>query len=268
MFSRSTTSKQFFPSKTIVKRAQCSLLTSLFYRFFNDSGYKEYLENAVNFNRKLNEERKMRLPYIDGQTGVAQRHYNSMRNARERMPVPDRDVDPGKVICYPQKHWHKKRYQYLKYFMAPKHRFDPEADMHTISQVENPSAMNSIGASNTSSMINEDSNHSGGASVNKDDGQSRDGWSYYEDDIYNDGSIMEDDGNSDGSDYDYEDASYGSRKRKGDTPRGRGKKAKKGGSKGGPRRSHVEPLPDCEKPFSCERKFGRNRVAVRRTNRT
>lgn len=45
-------------------------------RFFNDSAYKDYLENAVNFNRKLNEERKMRLPYIDGQTGVAQRHYN------------------------------------------------------------------------------------------------------------------------------------------------------------------------------------------------
>ena len=87
----------------------------------------------------------MRLPYIDGQTGVAQRHYNvsksaptdarshlslfvvcvyfqGMRNRRERMPPPDNNVDPGKVICYPQKHWHKKRYQYLKYFMAPKHR--------------------------------------------------------------------------------------------------------------------------------------------------
>ena len=49
---------------------------SIPYRFFNDSAYKDYLENAVGFNRKLNEERKMRLPYIDGQTGVAQRHYN------------------------------------------------------------------------------------------------------------------------------------------------------------------------------------------------
>ena len=48
----------------------------MFKRFFNDSAYKDYLENAVSFNRKLNEERKMRLPYIDGQTGVAQRHYN------------------------------------------------------------------------------------------------------------------------------------------------------------------------------------------------
>ena len=48
--------------------------------------------------------------------------FQGMRNRRERMPPPDNNVDPGKVICYPQKHWHKKRYQYLKYFMAPKHR--------------------------------------------------------------------------------------------------------------------------------------------------
>ena len=84
--------------------------------FFNNSGYKEYLENAVAFNRKLNEERKMRLPYIDGQTGVAQRHYNSQRLKRERMP----GRKPGQIYSYPQKHWKKKRYQYLRYFMQPK----------------------------------------------------------------------------------------------------------------------------------------------------
>ncbi len=61
--------------------------------FFNNSGYKDYLENAVAFNRKLNEERKMRLPYIDGQTGVAMRHYNSQRFKRERMP----GSKPGQV---------------------------------------------------------------------------------------------------------------------------------------------------------------------------
>jgi hypothetical protein len=35
-----------------------------FFRFFDDPGYKEYLESAASFNRKLNEERKMRLPYV------------------------------------------------------------------------------------------------------------------------------------------------------------------------------------------------------------
>ena len=28
----------------------------------------------------------MRIPYVDGQTGVAMKHYNNTRVARERMP--------------------------------------------------------------------------------------------------------------------------------------------------------------------------------------
>ena len=88
----------------------------IFSSFFNEPGYKDYLENAMAFNRKLNEERKMRLPYIDGQTGVAQRHYNLQRNRRERMP----GARPGQIYSYPQKHWKKKRYQYLRYFLQPR----------------------------------------------------------------------------------------------------------------------------------------------------
>ena len=33
----------------------------------NRDSYKEYVENAIAYNRKMNEERKMRIPYIDGQ---------------------------------------------------------------------------------------------------------------------------------------------------------------------------------------------------------
>ena len=92
---------------------------------------------------------------IDSQTGVAQRHYNSERLKRERMP----GVRQGQIYSYPQKHWRKKKYQYLKYFLQPK-RFDPEAEMHTISQVENPSVNP---AANTANIPpNEDSNTSGG----------------------------------------------------------------------------------------------------------
>ena len=97
----------------------------------------------------------MRLPYIDSQTGVAQRHYNSERLKRERMP----GRKMGQIYTYPQKHWRKKTYQYLKYFMQPK-RFDPESEMHTISQVENPSAASSATTNNI--PPNEDSNTSGG----------------------------------------------------------------------------------------------------------
>merc|ERR1711936_963990 len=156
--------------------------------FFADSSYKEYLESAVSFNRKLNEERKMRLPYIDSQTGVAQRHYNSERLKRERMP----GRKMGQIYTYPQKHWRKKTYQYLKYFMQPK-RFDPESEMHTISQVENPSAASSATTNNI--PPNEDSNTSGGQ-------ENKGEWPYYDED----GFMDEDDMPSPDSDFEYEDS--------------------------------------------------------------
>ncbi len=120
-----------------------ALPLSLFRSFFNDPGYKEYLENACSFNRKLNEERKMRIPYIDGQTGVAQRHYDNQRSKRERMPPEARmraGGQHGQILSYPRKSWKKKRYQYLKFFMQPRRSvYDPESEMHVISQIENPS---------------------------------------------------------------------------------------------------------------------------------
>ena len=70
----------------------------------------------MSFNRKLNEERKNRLPYIDSQTGMAQGHYNSERNRRERMP----GLRQGQIYSYPQRQWRKRKYQYLGYFMASK----------------------------------------------------------------------------------------------------------------------------------------------------
>lgn len=67
-------------------------------RFLNTNKYKELAENTMSFNRRLNEERKMRIPYIDGQTGVAQKHYDNYRTARERMP----GRRTGQVYTYPQ----------------------------------------------------------------------------------------------------------------------------------------------------------------------
>jgi len=219
--------------------------------FFDNKDYKEYLESAVSFNRKLNEERKMRLPYIDSQTGVAQRHYNSERLKRERMP----GQKMGQIYTYPQKHWRKKKYQYLKYFLQPK-RFDPEAEMHTISQVENPSAASSA---TTTNIIppNEDSNTSGGQD-NKGE------WPYYDEE----GFMDDDDMVGPDSDDSYED-SFSKKKGKGGGGGGRkgGGRGSRGGSRGGgtpgggngpgggntKRRTHADNIPDSEKPFSCER---------------
>ena len=100
------------------------MMISMNFRFFGDPGYREYLENVVSFNRKLNEERKNRLPYIDSQTGMAQGHYNSERNRRERMPGLRR----GQIYSYPQRQWRKRKYQYLGYFMARPKLQNSESD--------------------------------------------------------------------------------------------------------------------------------------------
>ena len=39
-------------------------------KFVNTNTYRELAESAMSFNRKLNEERKMRIPYIDGQVKI------------------------------------------------------------------------------------------------------------------------------------------------------------------------------------------------------
>ena len=39
-------------------------------KFLVTNKYKELAENAMSFNRKLNEERKMRIPYVDGQVQI------------------------------------------------------------------------------------------------------------------------------------------------------------------------------------------------------
>ena len=48
----------------------------------------------------------------------------------------------GQIYSYPQKNWRKKKYQYLEHFMKPINptSFEPETEMHTISQIENPAA--------------------------------------------------------------------------------------------------------------------------------
>lgn len=38
----------------------------------NDPVYKEAVENSSSYNERLVKERKLRLPFIDAQTGVAQ----------------------------------------------------------------------------------------------------------------------------------------------------------------------------------------------------
>ncbi|CAH1999222.1 unnamed protein product, partial [Acanthoscelides obtectus] len=66
--------------------------------FLNDSAYKEILESSVNYNTRLCIERRLRLPFFDTQTGVAQNHASLYMNRRQRMP----GLLPGQIYTYPR----------------------------------------------------------------------------------------------------------------------------------------------------------------------
>lgn len=106
----------------------------------NDASYKEALENSVNYNMRLSIERRLRLPFIDTQTGVAQNHSQLFMHRRQRIP----GLFPGQIYSYPRQRWRKKRRQYLTmnsraFARAADHLLDGSDDVHSISQMENPS---------------------------------------------------------------------------------------------------------------------------------
>jgi len=92
--------------------------------FLKSDTYRAMVAGTKKFNRKLNEERKTRLPYVDGETRIAQKNNDCIRSMRERMPG-QRD---GQIYTYPQKRWKKTSYQYLKEFNNQKKNigFGPE----------------------------------------------------------------------------------------------------------------------------------------------
>ncbi|XP_021931532.1 zinc finger protein ubi-d4 B-like isoform X3 [Zootermopsis nevadensis] len=212
--------------------------------FLNDSSYREAIENSANYNTRLCIERRLRMPFLDSQTGVAQNHSNLFMSPRQRIP----GLIEGQIYTYPSKRWRKKRRQYLMNFMQPRRKeLDPESDLHTISTVENPAASN------------EDSKDS----VGLKDEAAKDAWYYDELDMQE----MEgfDDPDPD-SDYDYEE-SYSKRKgkkrtskvaRNTDSPATKKPKCDGGhkmclqGPGRGRKKTNYDALTDAEKPFSCE----------------
>ncbi|XP_067631946.1 zinc finger protein ubi-d4 B [Eurosta solidaginis] len=77
--------------------------------FLNDSAYKEILENSENFNTRLCIERRLRMPFLDPQTGVAQTHCALFMKQRQRMP----GFRDGQIYTYPSARWRKPKRQYL-----------------------------------------------------------------------------------------------------------------------------------------------------------
>ncbi|XP_050719028.1 zinc finger protein ubi-d4-like isoform X4 [Eriocheir sinensis] len=102
--------------------------------FINDTGYKELMQNSARFNVRIRKDRIYRQPYIDGQTGVAQRHCHLFVSDRHRMP----GILQGQVYTYPARRWKAQRRSYLGSLMQAT---DADPDEHTITTVENPAAI-------------------------------------------------------------------------------------------------------------------------------
>ncbi|GFR66277.1 zinc finger protein neuro-d4 [Elysia marginata] len=181
--------------------------------------YMDVLEQTASFNSRLTLERKMRLPFLDSQTGVAQRHTNLFHPYRHRQP----GEKEGQLYSYPAKKWKKKK---RSSFLSDRRSGGQgdietgESDMHQISAVENP----------THRIDEHDYEHYEAAEMWYDDG----------DDFGeppDDGAIIDD--QSDISDY--EDSL-------------KGRKKKKAPPKGKKRRNEDKDLnsDDKEKPYSCE----------------
>ncbi|XP_060535766.1 zinc finger protein ubi-d4 A-like isoform X2 [Cylas formicarius] len=212
--------------------------------FVTDSLYKETIESAVNYNTRLCLERRLRLPFIDTQTGLAQNHCSLFMNKRQRLP----GLLPGQIYSYPRQRWRKKRRQYLTinaraFARAADAMMDGESDMHNISQIENPALQDTD--SKDSQLLLKDE-------VSKE-------WFYDEQDMLEMDTYDEPDPDSD---LDYEET-YRQRKRgkrasgrgRTDSPStpGRRKGAGRGRGKKGVGGHSFEPTPgDPDKPFACE----------------
>ena len=71
----------------------------------NDKQYQEALQASSKFNKRLLNERKMRIPFIDSQTKVAQANCMIWHLEYERR----RSNRSGYVYTYPVKQWFKNR---------------------------------------------------------------------------------------------------------------------------------------------------------------
>lgn len=196
------------------------------------------MESSSNANTRLVVERRLRLPFLDAQTGVAQSDCALWMAHWQRMP----GQGDGQLYSYPARRWRKKRRQYLmndRYLGAATRLREPEytdADMHQISVLENTAAAG--GRDGSEEGLDK---MAGGGMPPEDSNQS-----WYRDLEDTETSLLEpqvppvteftEDPETDTEDY---DETY-SRKKK--------KKAKNSGQK---KRTRIE-YTDAEKPYSCE----------------
>lgn len=82
-------------------------------RFMNASAYQQNLEYSANFNTRLCVERRLRLPFFDPQTGVAQNHCSLFMTRRQRMP----GFREGQLYSYPGIHYTQLTYSHKMHLL-------------------------------------------------------------------------------------------------------------------------------------------------------
>ena len=190
--------------------------------YLNDSTYRETIEISANFNTRLCIERRMRIPFFDSQTGVAQNHSQLYMSKLKRMP----GHREGQVYTYPSARWRKSKRQYLQKLqnLRPFSTFrsvgtnglPPANGLSTILPIE-PKPI--IDPEFNASLVEESSSLGVGDSDSKDS-QNQQGkeelpkdW-YYDDIDLNEIDTVEDPEQGD-SDYDYNINGYRRKKRRG-----------------------------------------------------
>ncbi|XP_054152993.1 zinc finger protein ubi-d4-like isoform X2 [Oppia nitens] len=183
----------------------------------SDQSYMDAIKNSSKFNVRLVNERRLRLPFLDSQTGVAQSDSYIWADKVDRMPGHTN----AELYSYPARRWKKKRRQYLMNDNYLRERIKREIEINGGEEVGNSTVENNsrLESAETFEKIIEESKES-----------------WFRD--FDDGNDMPDAGELDDpeSDFDdYEEYSARKKKKKKDTPK----------------RKRVE-YSDAEKPFSCD----------------
>lgn len=196
---------------------------SLHCRAFGEVSYNDAVQNSSRYNNQLVVDRKTRLPFLDAQTGVAQRDCCLWMQKWERMP----GTNYGQLYTYPSRRWKKKRRGYLltdNYFFKRNRA------------VENQEANHVNGVDTQNKQENSEGSEKLMESITKNESKSRseDAWIYAD---YDDGFDFEEDFDAPESDYDDSEEFSIGRKKKQKKERVKKKKAEHG---------------DVEKPYICD----------------
>lgn len=177
--------------------------------FLNDTAYRELCESSETYNTRLQLERRLRMPFLDQQTGVAQTHCALFMKRRQRMP----GLREGQIYTYPSAKWRKSKRQYLLHHHRP-FRMVREPDSDSIPGLDR----SSFGT---------------GDSESKDSHPEPKEWSFYNDDVDMHDVVDAFEDRAD-SDFDYDDNHYKKKRRNRKSnveklPSGRGGSVRGGG---------------------------------------